>query len=200
MSRISQHLAAYSVRPKRVLAAGCRLSALFLLASCILVDDFGSSWKFAKADPCLSKLVESLYFTEFRRDPDGKKMDEHAHAFAHEGFNYLLLKKSPEDKGGRLYRFQVQSGVFIRYRLNPVMRDIFTKNHPDAPVKLTRDTVTIPTLNEESLKLLTEISGNADYWEADDKALYNTFLNPQCRFDDRDVKALIEAEKPKDAK
>lgn len=173
--------------------------ALFslLLAACMLVKDFGPAWNEAKADPCLNKIGESLYYTEFRRDPQGKNMENLARGFRHGGANYLLLKKDESDEGGRMYRFTVHNGIFQRYRLVPTMRSQFEQDYPDAPVSLARDTVTFATLGEKELTLMDSVATKDDYWEIEDQTLYNVLRNPACRFDDRDLEALNNEVKPK---
>jgi len=163
------------------------LLALALLSACILVDDFGTAWDQAKPDPCLSKIAQSLYYAEFRRDPSEKDIDQLARGWTLKGDNFLLLKKNPDDKGGRLYRFDVVHGIFERYRLVPTMRATFLHDYPNAPVKLDRDSVTLKTLNPETEAFLTTMVKQPQYWEAEDKTLYNTMRNPTCRFDDRDL-------------
>lgn len=173
--------------PLRSLAA---LGAALLLSGCILVEDFGHAWKDSAPDHCLSEIGESLYATEFRRDPKGLELDQLVHGWTLEGNHYLLLKKSPEDLGGRLYRFDVTSGIFRRYRLDPAMRDLFEKQYPKAPVSLKRDTVKFETLDAETEKLLTTIANQPEYWQIEEQTLYNTTRNPACRFDDRDLSKL----------
>lgn len=168
---------------KRLLA----LAATTLLAGCILVDNFGDAWNNSAPDICLSKLSESLYATEYRRDPTGLDMTQIAHGWRFEGNDYLLLKKSPEDAGGRLYRFTVQNGIFQRWRLDPAMRGVFEKDYPNAPVNLKRDTVKLETLNADTEKLLTEIANKPEYWQIEEQSLYNTLRDKDCRFDDRDL-------------
>lgn len=166
---------------------------LMALSACILVDDFGGIWKKATPDICLTKIAESLYYSEFRRDPAGKDMSQLARGWSQDGFHYLLLKKEAEDAGGRLYRFRVINGIFQRYRLNPTVRDSFEKSYPNAAVSLANDTVKLKSMTPESVKLLTEIASKSDYWEIEDQTLYNTALNPFCRFEDRNLTAV---EKP----
>lgn len=170
------------------------IALVLLLSACILVDDFGTAWKEAKPDICLSKMAESVYYTEFRRDPTDQKIENLARGWTKDGQNYLLLKKNESDVGGRLYRFTVVNGIFQRYRLSPTMRPTFEKEFPGAPVRIARDTVTLDALDTKTIPLLGEIAKRADYWEIEDQALYNTVLNPLCRFEDRD---LEEVKNPK---
>lgn len=166
------------------------LAAAVLLSGCLIVEDFGHAWKDSAPEPCLSKIAESLYATEFRRDPTGMDMGELAHGWTLDGNTYLLLKKAPDDQGGRLYRFQVQNGIFQRFRLDPAMRDLFEKDYAGAPVSLKRDTVTLTTLNADTEKLLTSIANKPEYWQIEEQTLYNIIGNEACRFDDRDLKNL----------
>jgi hypothetical protein len=174
---------------RRILAP---LALLFALTGCILVEDFSPMWEKSKPDACLNKIAESLYYSEFRRDPNGKDTNEYAHAFTLGKHHFLMLKKNTEDKGGRMYRFGVVNGIFQRYRLDPVMRTAFEIGHPDAPVSFRHDTVTVENLSPEVISLLTEISDDSKYWEIEDQTLYNVMLNPLCRFEDRDLEALKE--------
>jgi hypothetical protein len=169
-------------RPLLALAA-----AVALLCSCILVRDFGPVWNEAKADPCLNKIAEPLYQGEFRRSVEGKNIENLARAFRHGDANYLLMKKDADDAGGRLYRFRVRNGIFMRYRVVPTMREQFEHDYPDAPVDLSRDTITLDALGDKELALLDKISADEGYWEIEDQTLYNVLMNPACRFDDRDL-------------
>lgn len=166
-----------------------------LLAACMLVKDFGPVWNQAKADPCLDKIAESLYAGEYRRDPSGKNIENLARAINHGGFNYILLKKEEDDKGGRMYRFRVTNGIFQRYRIDPTLRETFEHDYPNAPVDLSRDTITFDQLGEKEWKLIDEIAGKDEYWQIEDQTLYNVLLNPLCRYEDRDLKKLEEQEK-----
>jgi len=162
--------------------------ALAMLAACILVDDFGESWNEAKPDECLSKIATSLYYTEFRRNPDDVKIDEVTRGLSRPNdTDYLLLKQSPSDSGGRMYRFQVVNGIFQRLRIVPTMRATFEKNYPNAPVSLKHDTIRFDTLGEKEWELIDNIATQPEYWEIEDQTLYNVLRNPMCRFDDRDL-------------
>ena len=176
------------MKPTAKKAIGYRLLAMcyvLMLTGCILVDDFDAQFKKASPDPCISKLSESLYATEFRRDPEGKDMDMLARALTLEGHHYLLLKKDAADTGGRLYRFTIIHGIFQRWRLNPTMRTAFEIEYKDAPVRLERDTVSIRQLNNETQALLLELSKRPEYWEIEEQTLYNPLRDTACRFDDR---------------
>lgn len=166
------------------------LLAILALAGCMLVDDFAPQWEKAKTDSCTTKIAESLYYSEFRRDPQGKDMNELARTMTLGKHHFLLLKQDAADKGGRMYRFQVVNGIFQRLRLDPVMRKAFEIAYPNAPVSLKHDTVQLANLDTDVTNLLTEIADNKDYWEIDDQTLYNTMLNPACLFEDRDLEAL----------
>jgi hypothetical protein len=168
------------------------LMLLLALSGCILVDDFSPKWEKSSADSCIKKIADGLYYTEFRRDPEGKDMAEHARVFSLGKFYFLMLKKEPTDVGGRMYRFGIVNGIFQRYRLDPVMRTAFEIEFPDAPVSFKHDTVRVASLSPEVMKLLTEISSRKEYWEIEDQTLYNTMLNPLCALDDRDLKKLKE--------
>ena len=167
-------------------------AALTLLTGCLLVDDFDAAWNEAKPDTCLSKIGESLYYSELRRDPQGKDLSQLVRGWVLGNNKFLLLKQDAADKGGRIYRFNVVHGIFQRYRLNPAMRAQFKKDYPTAKVVLKEDTVTIQKLDAESRKLLGEIADKPDYWEIEDQTLYNPIRNPLCLFEDRKGKELKE--------
>lgn len=166
--------------------------ALLTLTACILVDDFGDAWNQAKPDPCVDKISQSLYYGEFNRDPAELKVEDYARAWTVDGQNFILMKQRPNDKGGRIYRFEVINGIFVRYRLVPTKRDDFARDYPNAPVSVTRDTVTVKDLGPDIQKLLVDIAKKPEYWEVEDKTLYNTMRNPLCRFEDRDLSELDE--------
>ena len=166
------------------------LAACAWLSACVLVDDFGRVWEQSRPDPCLERIAQSLYYAEFSRDPARYQAADVMRGFTWHGQHYLLLKKAPDDKGGRLYRFRVKNGIFERFRLAPTKRADFAREFPDAPVSLARDTVTLAMLDDTRLALLDAVAKRADYWEVEDKILYNPQLNPTCRFEDRDLKKL----------
>ena len=176
------------------------LLALTLLSACILVDDFGGAWTESKPDPCLSKIAAAIYFTEFQREP-GNDIDAIAHGWSIGDKHFLLLKKNANDKGGRLYRFQVVEGqpspIFQRLRLAPTMRATFEHDYPQAPVSLHHDTVTLDTLDAPQKKLLADIAAKPEYWEIEDQAMYNPIGNPTCLFDLRDLSHLPTPRTPK---
>lgn len=166
------------------------MTALLMLTGCILVNDFTPMWEKGESDSCVSKIAESLYYSEFQRDPDEKNMGDYAHVFTLGDYHFLMLKQNVNDKGGRMYRFGVVHGIFQRYRLVPTMREAFNIAYPNAPVSFRHDTVTLDSLSPEVIKLLEEISSKSEYWEIEDQTLYNTLLNPLCKFDDRNLNAL----------
>lgn len=173
------------------------IAALLALSGCILVDDFAPAWNTAKTDSCTSKIAESLYYSEFRRDPTAKDMKEHARTITLEKFHFLMLKKDADAKGGRMYRFGVSNGIFQRYRINPTMRKQFETDYPNAPVSFANDTVNLAQLGAEEMKLLAKISASPDYWEIEDQTLYNPLRNPLCIYEDRDLAALEAKDKAK---
>jgi hypothetical protein len=177
------------------------LGIVLMLSACLLVDNFSPEWKKGKTDSCTSKIAEALYFTEFRRDPEGKEINELARSFSIKPFHFLMLKQNASDAGGRLYRFNVENGIFQRYRINPTMRKTFEADYPNAPVSLARDTITLKKLGPDEMKLLGEISSKPDFWEIEDQTLYNTLRNPLCIYEDRDLAALEAKDKaPSNAK
>lgn len=174
---------------KRTLAS---LALLATLCGCLIVDDFGAFWNEGKEDPCLSKIAESIHYQAFKRDLQQGDINALARGVKLGDHLFLLLKKTKGDDGGYLYRFRVENGIFMRYRLNPVMRETFEKEHANAPISLRHDTVTIAKLNKESVGLLTTIASDDRYWQKEDSTLYNPLKNPLCPFEDRDLKTLDE--------
>lgn len=173
------------------------LLAVFALTSCMLVEDFAPQWDKGVTDSCTMKIAESLYLSEFRRDPEGKEMEKFAREFSLGKEHFLMLKQDEADKGGRLYRFGVTNGIFRRYRLDPAMRKTFEKDYPNAPVSLAHDTIELKDLSSKVTDLLSEIAAKPEYWQVEDQTLYNVMRNPLCKFEDRDLKALAEQDKPK---
>lgn len=173
------------------------LAAMLMLSGCILVEDFAPEWEKGKTDSCTNKIAQSLYYSEFRRDPEGKDMNTLAHSFTLGAFHFLMLKQDASYQGGRMYRFGVTNGIFQRYRLNPAKRAQFERDYPNAPVSLKHDTVTLRSLGALEMKLLAEISAKPEYWEIEDQTLYNTLRNPACIFEDRDLAALEAKDKAK---
>ena len=171
------------------------LALLPLLAACIVVDSFGDAWDNAKGDICLNRISTALYHQIHERDVKEENIEKYVRGITIDGQHYILMKKNVEDKGGFLFRFRVKEGVFTRYKLNPVMRKEFTKEYPNAPVNVGEDTITIASLDEATTAVLTKVANDKRYWEDDDRTLYNPMHNEHCRFEDRDLKALEEADK-----
>ena len=182
------------------------LAAVLILSGCILVDDYTPKWDDAKTDSCTAKLSQALYYSEFRRDPEGKDMNQLSRSFTLGKYQFLMLKQSPSDKGGRMYRFHVINGIFQRYRLDPAMKKQFEQDYPNAPVSLAHDTVELASLGADEMKLLADINAKDEYWEIEDQSLYNILRNPLCIYEDRDLagdvakdKAAAEKQKKIDA-
>ncbi len=194
---MGSELRARSQKPTagKTLAVGCWLSALLLLSACILVDDFTPQWNDGKTDSCTAKMAQALYYTEFRRDPEGKEINDLAREFTIDKFHFLMLKEAAADKGGRMYRFGVVNGIFQRYRLNPAMKKQFEQEYPNAPISLAHDTVEVKSLDAEVMQLLTAINAKSDYWEIEDQSLYNVLRNPLCIYEDRDLAGEATKEK-----
>ncbi|MFO0069049.1 MAG: hypothetical protein ACK529_02595 [Alphaproteobacteria bacterium] len=166
------------------------LLILPLLAGCIIVRDFGEIWSKASGDICLNRINAALYYQVYESEFPEDKITDVARGITLGNDHYILMKKSPEDTGGFLFRFTVKGGIFTRYRLNPAARKLFEQEYPDAPVKLRENTVTLAEFNDATLTLLDKIAGDKRFWETEDKTLYNTQLNPFCRFEDRDLKKM----------
>ena len=163
------------------------LLLLPLLAGCIIVRDFGEQWGEASGDICLNRISTALYYQVHEQEFPEDKITEVARGITLDGVHYILMKKTPEDAGGFLFRFTVKAGVFTRYRLNPAARELFAEAYPGAPVEVRENTVTLAAFTPETLALLARVAGDERFWEPEDKNLYNPQLNPTCRFDDRDV-------------
>lgn len=163
-----------------------------LLNACIVIDDFGDAWKKAEGDICLNRINTALYAQVHEREVREDTIESLARGITLNGNHYILMKEKPSDKGGFLFRFTVKEGIFTRYKLNPTMRDRFTRDYPDASVNITDTTVTLANISPENLRLLTAISKEKIYWQEDDRTLYNPIQNKLCRFEDRDLNAKSE--------
>lgn len=166
------------------------LLVLPLLAACIVVDDFGSQWDKASGDICLDRINTALYHQVHEREVKEADIAAVARGITLNEHHYILMKEKPEDKGGFLFRFTVKDGVFTRYKLNPTLRKQFKEEYPDAPVNVGDDTVTLKSLGEDQVALLSKIAADEKYWESDDRTLYNPMHNKLCRYEDRDLSTL----------
>jgi hypothetical protein len=161
-----------------------------LLTACIVVDDFGDVWKKAEGDICLNRINVALYHQVHEREVQEDLIERVARGVTLDGHHYIVMKEKASDKGGFLFRFTVKNGVFTRYKLNPTMRKQFLSAHPDAPVQIDDNTVTLHILDDTHVALLNTVADEDKYWEMDDRTLYNPLRNKLCRFEDRDLQAL----------
>ena len=166
------------------------LLLLPLLTRCIIVSNFDEIWNKASGDICLNRISAALYYQVYEREFPEDKITDVARGFTLNGEHYILMKQSPDDKGGFLFRFTVKGGVFTRYRLNPAARHLFEQEYHDELVEIRDNTVSLAELNDAALSLLDKISHDQRFWETEDKTLYNTQLNPLCRFEDRDLSKM----------
>ena len=166
------------------------LLAALCVSGCLIVEDFGNKWEEATPDACLNRIADSLYYQTFQRSLEKGEIAAHTRGLAIEELRFLLLKKDPADTGGNLYRFEVENGVYAQFRLNPAMREQFAEEYPNAPVRIERDTVVLPKLDEKTVTLLLAVARDARYWEKKDAHLYNPLRNPNCPFEDRDLTTL----------
>lgn len=150
--------------------------AALWLSGCILVDDMSAKWDDGISDPCIDAVVELEYTQSFER----AKSPPVARRFSDEDFHYLMLKNAADDKGGHLYRFIIENGIYVGYRPNPAMLKQFQQDYPDSVAQVSEDKVELADLSESSLALLRKVSAQDEYWVRDVKRMYNPSRKETC--------------------
>lgn len=154
------------------------LGLVLLLTGCIVVKQFGTYWDKGYEDPCVQQIVEA---TILEGNPQGTPIKLLSHSLRVGAYRFLMLRDKPGDKGGNLYRYAVQNGDYIAYRLNENMRDNFQREYPHAKaVTLTQETVTIDALNDQTYALLETIAARPEYWIETDRRPYNPGQRRDC--------------------
>ncbi len=156
----------FAFNPRKLIAC---LSVL-ALSGCIVVKDFGESWEHGGSDPCVEEIVRH-HFLEDAGIP--YKIRTRARILKLGDARFLMLLDGTGTRSGTLYRYKVEEGQFITYRLNETKREEFLKSYPESGVVLTSETATIPELNANMLKLLAEISAKEEYWVETEQMIYN---------------------------
>lgn len=153
---------------------GCAVAVL--LSGCIIVDDMSAKWDSGASAPCTDDVVALEYAKSFER----AKEPPVARTFEHDGYHYLMLKSKEEDKGGHLYRFEIENGIFIGYRPDPSMRARYAEDFPDSLAQMSEDKAELPDLSDTSLDFLSKVASDQAYWVIDVKRLYNPSRNAAC--------------------
>ncbi len=154
----------------------CAPLAALWLGGCILVDDMSAKWADGISDPCIDAVVELEYTQSFER----AKSPPIARRFSDGDLHYLMLKNSADDKGGHLYRFIIENGIYIGYRPNPAMLKQYKQDYPNSVAQVSEDKVELPDLSVDALALLRDVSANEEYWVRDVKRLYNPSRKEAC--------------------
>lgn len=152
------------------------------LSACIVVQDFGKTWEQGFDDPCVQRIAEA---TVLEGNPRGLPIEQIARSLKVSAHTFLMLRERPEDIGGSLYRYAVNTdapgGEYVAYRLNEAKREEFTREYGEkVPVIITDEAATIPELNDESLALLARIADREDYWVVADRQPYNPKRRKDC--------------------
>jgi hypothetical protein len=93
---------------------------------------------------------------------------------------FLMVRENESDDGGTLIRYVIEGDEFVTYRLNESRREDFIRDFPDAPVKLTSETATIPLLDARSTALLVFVAENEAYWVENRRERYNLARRNDC--------------------
>jgi hypothetical protein len=163
------------------------LLAVFLLAACIPVEDFGAYWEKARVDPALAGRWENV------PDPDQQE-EKVAYNFIKEDQDYRVVGyESGEEKGAYrvktldagpyhfflasgendrvLLRYEATDKTLTTYNLRSEPAWLFFKEHfpPADDIKLEEGmpgpTLKIKVLSEDVIKMLAAIPAGELYWD-----------------------------------
>ena len=153
------------------------LSVFLLLAGCITVKNFGVYWGTGTLDPALAGTWNSarasggsdVTFTAeegniYRMHFTNGGEDKFARTLKVADSTYLMTKQKPDDEGGTLIAYVIQGEDMDFFAPNRDKQKDFLKRYPTIPFTITKTTFTIQELNPESMKWLTKISTEPEWW------------------------------------
>ena len=153
------------------------LSLLLLLTACITVKSFGVYWDSGTLDPALAGNWNStraanggsdveftadgnIYRMRFKNAEDVKVV----RTLKVGNSTYLMTKKNEDDAGGTLIAYVIQGDDMVFFAPNRDKQKDFLKRYPTIPFTITKTTFTIQELTPETMKWLTQISTEPEWW------------------------------------
>ena len=175
----------------------CLVVACFSLISCIPVDDFGSYWDKAGADPLLAGTWKRVAANPQQTRERGYSVGDVMRLVEKDG-QYDLTDESAKAKGEKSmpaktltagdYQFlaiaQENKGFILRYKVSaqtleycdafgPSLVEFVRSNYPHAVgMKKSQgegNYMTIASFNEETRAILGKIPDTAEYWSCDQR-------------------------------
>jgi hypothetical protein len=154
------------------------LSVLLLLAGCIAVKNYGVYWGTGTLDPALagtwaSTRAEnggsSVTFTAeddnmYRMHFANGGNDKFVRTLKVADSTYLMTKLNPEDEGGTLIAYVIEGEDLAFFAPNRDKQKDFLKRYPTIPFSITKTTFTIEELTPETMKWLTKITKEPEWW------------------------------------
>lgn len=150
----------------------------FLLAACVIVEDFGGYWEKGFIDHCVNEIVGNE--PENRGRPAFRSKPLLMRSLRVGEYTFLMSREKESDRGGNIMFYAVDGGEFVAYRLNESKREDFLRRYPSGPVIVTSETATIPVLNEQALAILLEIASDKSYWVESRRERYNPSRRKDC--------------------
>ena len=160
-----------------------RILSVFIplfLTGCILVGDFGVCWEKGRVDSAL----EGAWYAEngrdsFRFDRSGRSMlwvldkgeSPQVRSLTFGGVSFLMAKAPDSSSDPNiLQRYRIKNGRLVFYILPRDKREALLRQHPSV-FEDRRNGPFVPKLNEEAVRILTEIAAQEAWWK--EKARYS---------------------------
>jgi len=147
----------------------------FLLASCIVVHDFGEYWGQGYVDPALAGtwLDGKGNSVTFLKNGDSYKIyysqrDEEieaARTLKLDDATFLMVKEKKRNISGSLNLYAFVNGKMVFYVPNSAERDAFIANYGNSGIRINRNSVDIAKLTPEIAAVLLKITQEPKYWE-----------------------------------
>jgi hypothetical protein len=165
-------------RPKAYLSLFA-LGIACIVSGCIVVDDFGGYWNKGFIDNCVNEIQHNRSKEEHAdsKIPPKRALMRSLRIGKH---TFLMVRENPDDRGGNMIRYKIESGKYISFRLNESKREEFLQAYPDSKVVLTTETATIPVLDDASVSMLEKIADDDSYWMESSREPYNPARRADC--------------------
>lgn len=145
---------------------------VFILTSCIQIDDIGSYWDkatldkslkgyWAELNDCVNIVAEG---SNYRIIENGKKQNSLYRTLILNNNKFLIIKET--NNKYLLQRYETTKNELIIYYPNSTKKEEFLKEYPESNAYIDEnDNIIIKHLNEESISLLNKAANNDSYWE-----------------------------------
>ncbi len=148
---------------------------VFILASCVEVEDFGEYWNSKTEDLLLEGKWENLSTLElmtvsregdhyrFSRNPERPQRDDIGKVLVLGDHRFLMMRAHNGFQS--LWKYSTNEKELIIYRNSKDKKNDFISNYQNDNFRIDEDRVVIHKLDKDTVDIIRKIASQEDYWE-----------------------------------